>query len=168
MTEMRESDLKTLVHFIRGVRIMIDADLARLYGVETKVLNQSVRRNISRFPSDFMLQLTDIEAENLRSQIVTSSLNYGGRRYLPMAFTELGIAMLSSVLKSEQAIQVNISIMRMPFELRDALNQSGSLTKKIETLEKNSHQLFRIVFERLDKVERATPPLSPTRRKIGF
>lgn len=148
---------------------MIDADLARLYGVETKVLNQSVRRNIARFPNDFMFQLTEIEAQFLRSQIVTSKTDpRGGRQYMSFAFTELGIAMLSGVLKSEQAIQVNISIMRLFFELRDALNQSGDLIKKIEKLRRESHELFRIVFERLDRVERATPPLPPNRRKIGF
>src|SRR5205814_6110594 len=98
------------IHEIRGHRVMLDFDLALLYGTETKVLKQSVKRNISRFPKDFMFVLTEDEYQSLRSQIVTS--NRGGSRYMPFAFTEQGIAMLSSVLKSENAIKINIAIMR--------------------------------------------------------
>ncbi len=98
-------NIESKIYSFRGHRVMLDSDLAELYGVSTKSLNQSARRNIERFPADFSFQLTDIEGEFLRSQIVTSSLNYGGRRYLPYVFTELGIAMLSSVLKSDQAIR---------------------------------------------------------------
>ncbi|MEA3428918.1 MAG: ORF6N domain-containing protein [Thermodesulfobacteriota bacterium] len=94
------------IYLIRGIKVMLDADLAGLYGVETKVLKQAVRRNIKRFPSDFMFKLTKDEFQNLRSQFVTSS--WGGARYIPMAFTEQGVAMLSSVLKSDRAIEVNI------------------------------------------------------------
>ena len=102
--------IKEKIHVIRGQKVMLDYDLSAMYEIETKVLKQSVRRNINRFPSDFMFELSKEEFDNLRSQIVTS--NYGGRRYLPFAFTEQGIAMLSSVLKSEIAVEINISIMR--------------------------------------------------------
>src|SRR5947208_7147908 len=97
---------------IRGQKVMIDRDLASLYGVETKNLNKAVRRNLDRFPSDFMFQLTAEETKNLKFQIGTSSSGYGGRRYLPYVFTEQGVAMLSSVLRSRQAVQVNVAIMR--------------------------------------------------------
>ncbi len=142
--------------------------LAKLYVVETKVLNQSVRRNIDRFPEDFMFQLLDIEEENLRSQIVTSSSGYGGKRYPSFVFTELGIAMLSSVLKSEQAVKTNIAIMRTFFELRKILNEDKTTAAKIENLEQNTTKLFKLVFHRLDQLEMKTPPLPPGRRKLGL
>ena len=129
--------LESLIHHIRGHKVMLDHDLARLYGVETGALNRAVKRNIQRFPSDFCFQLTEIEEEylkcqigtsneNLRYQIGTSSLGRGGRRKPTSAFTELGIAMLSSVLRSEQAVQVNISIMRTFFKLRDLVRAERS------------------------------------------
>ena len=113
---------------------MLDRDLAELYQVETKVLKQAVRRNINRFPEDFMFELTEDEFEILRSQIVTSS--WGGMRYVPMAFTELGVAMLSSVLKSDRAIQVNIQIMRVFTKFRQMLSTHEDLKRKIEVMEK--------------------------------
>jgi len=171
--------LESLIHHIRGQKVMLDHDLARLYGVETKALNQAVKRHSMRFPADFCFQLTEIEAKFLRSQIVTSNIEMrsqfetaldgrGGARYRPHAFTELGIAMLSSVLRSEQAVQVNISIMRTFFKLRDLVREGQNSDEKIKELEKNTNELFKFVFERLDKIERKTPALSPTRRKIGI
>lgn len=146
---------------------MLDHDLARLYGVETKALNRAVKRNSERFLEDFYFKINEIEAENLKCQIGTSSLNYGGRRKPTFAFTELGIAMLSSVLRSQQAVQVNISIMRTFFKLRDLMKNEKSAKVKIENLEKNTTELFKIVFERMDRIEKNTPLLSPHRRKIG-
>src|SRR4030042_6237664 len=111
--------IENKILFIRGKKVMLDKDLAMLYGVETKVLNQAIKRNITRFPEDFMFQLTSEEFQNLRSQIVTSS--WGGQRYFPYAFTENGVAMLSSVLNSERAVDVNIQIMRTFTRLREML-----------------------------------------------
>ncbi len=118
---------------IRGTKVMLDRDLAMLYGVETKVLNQAVKRNIKRFPGDFMFQLTRHEMDGLRSRIVTS--NRGGRRYQPYAFTEQGVAMLSSVLNSERAIEVNIQIMRTFTKLRETISTQKELKSKIEDIE---------------------------------
>jgi hypothetical protein len=125
--------LKARIYRIRGQQVMLDADLASLYGIGAKVFNQAVKRNLDRFPPDFMLQLSPLEFENLRSQIVTSS--WGGRRYLPYAFTEQGIAMLSSVLRSRQAIQVNIAIMRVFVRLRHALVHNRDLIRRVEKVE---------------------------------
>lgn len=111
---LSEETIANKIYFIRNQKVMLDRDLAALYGIETKVLNQAVKRNMSRFPEDFMFQLTEIEFQNLKSQIVTSS--WGGSRKLPSAFTEHGVLMLSSVLKSDKAIQVNIQIMRIFYQ----------------------------------------------------
>jgi len=168
MNSILKATVETFIYVIRNQKVMLDYDLAALYGVETKVLNQAVRRHLERFPADFMFQLTEIEAKNLRSQFVTSSLRYGGRRHRPFAFTELGIAMLSSVLKSEAAIQVNISIMRSFFRMRKVLKESESLSEKVKQLEQNTNQIFKVVFERLDDLEGVVPAHPPRRRKIGF
>ena len=151
------------IYLIRGIKIMLDRDLAELYGVETKVLKQAVRRNIKRFPNDFMFELTKDEFENLRSQIVTSS--WGGARYLPMAFTEQGVAMLSTVLKSDRAIQVNIQIMRAFTQLRQMLSTHKDLKRKIESMEKKYDQQFQVVFEAIKQLltEEGKP-----KKKIGF
>ena len=122
--------------FIRGQKVMLDQDLAELYGVATKVLIQAVRRNADRFPEDFMFQLTKQEFNDLRSQFVTSS--WGGRRYPPYAFTEQGVAMLSSVLRSERAIGVNIEIMRAFLRLRQMLASNAELARKLAALEKKN------------------------------
>ena len=118
------------IYLIRGQKVIMDRDLAEMYAVETKVLKQAVKRNIRRFPSDFMFELTKEEFQNLRSQFVTSS--WGGPRYIPMVFTEQGVAMLSSVLHSESAIQVNIQIMRAFIQLRSMLATHEDLKRKIE------------------------------------
>ena len=142
---------------------MLDKDLAGLYDVETKVLKQVVRRNINRFPSDFMFELTKDEFNNLRSQIVTSS--WGGARYLPMVFTEQGVAMLSSVLKSDRAIQVNIQIMRAFTQLRKMLSTHEDLKRKIESMEKKYDEQFQIVFEAIKQlIETDEKP----KKKIGY
>lgn len=145
---------------------MLDSDLAKLYGVETKVFNQTIRRNIKRFPEDFMFELTKEEFQTLRSQSVTSK---GGRRYQPLAFTENGVAMLSGVLNSDRAIDVNIAIMRTFTKLRSFLAMENSITSEVDKLKQNTHQLFKVVFERLDDIdEEISPKLSPNRRKIGL
>ena len=143
---------------------MLDAHLAVLYGVATKVLIQAVKRNIERFPVDFMFQLTTDELQILRSQFVTSS--WGGRRYPPYVFTEQGIAMLSSVLRSQQAIQVNIEIMRAFVQLRKMMDSHKDLRQKIENLEKKYDKNFKVVFEAIHQL--ITPEESKKKRKIGF
>ena len=152
-----------LIHLIRGHKVMLDRDLAELYGVETKVLKQAVRRNIKRFPDDFMFVLTNQEVRNLRSQIVTSS--WGGTRYSPMVFTEQGVAMLSSVLKSERAIEVNIAIMRAFVQLRQMLASHKDLKRKIEAMEAKYDEQFGIVFEAIRQLLEAD---EKPKRKIGF
>lgn len=127
--------IENLIHVIRGQQVMIDSDLARLYGVETRVLNQAVKRNIERFPEDFMFQLTEEDSQNLKSQNVISS--WGGSRKPPYAFTENGVAMLSSVLRSKTAIEVNIRIMRAFTAMRSFLMNNAHMFKRIETIEHN-------------------------------
>ena len=151
------------IYFIRGHKVMLDRDLAELYGVETKVLKQAVRRNIKRFPEDFMFVLTNQEVRNLRSQIVTSS--WGGSRYLPMAFTEQGVAMLSTVLNSERAIQVNIQIMRVFTKLRKMLASHEDLRRKIEEMESKYDEQFQVVFEAIRQLLKEE---NKPKRKIGF
>ena len=133
------------IYLIRKQKVMLDKDLAALYGVETKVLIQAVKRNIERFPSDFMYQLTDKEFAILRSQIVTPG--WGGRRYNPYVFTEQGVAMLSSVLRSRRAIEVNIAIMRTFAKLRQILSSNELLRRKIESMERKYDEKFQAVFE---------------------
>jgi hypothetical protein len=147
---------------IRGKRVMLDRDLAMLYGVENKQLTRQVRRNIERFPEDFMFRLT--KHEFLRCQIGTS--NRGGRRYLPYAFTEQGIAMLSSVLNSRRAILVNIQIMRAFVNLRRGILGYTGLKRKVEAMEKKYDVQFKVVFDALKKL--LEPPLTKERRIIGF
>ncbi len=150
---------------IRGQKVMLDRDLAELYAVKTKVLKQAVRRNITRFPEDFMFELTKEEFENWRSQFVTSNRDKMGLRYRPMVFTEQGVAMLSSVLNSERAIQVNIQIMRAFTRLRQMLSTHKELRKKIESMEKKYDRQFQVVFEAIKQLmEEAEKP----KRSIGF
>ena len=150
---------------IRGHKVMLDADLAALYGVETKALNQAVRRNIERFPDDFMFQLTSDEMENLRSQTVTAS-SWGGRRTRPYAFTEQGVAMLSSVLKSPRAIQVNIEIMRAFVRLRQMVTSNADLARKLNALERKYDGQFKIVFAAIREFTEPAPKKKG--RPIGF
>ncbi len=151
---------------IREKKVMLDAELADLYGVPTKALKQAVKRNLKRFPSDFMFVLTYQEIRNLRSQFVTSrSSTWGGSRYTPMAFTEQGVAMLSSVLNSERAIQVNIQIMRTFTRLREIIASHKDLSRWLDELEKKYDGQFQAVFEAIRAL--MTPPPKP-KRKIGF
>jgi len=152
---------------IRGHKVMLDADLAELYGVPTKRLNEAVRRNAARFPEDFMFRLTAEEAENLRSQIATSSL-WGGRRYLPVAFTEQGVAMLSSVLNSEQAIQVNVTIMRAFVRIREILSSHKDLARKLVALEQNHATHDAQIKAIFDAIRALMEPPKKARRRIGF
>ena len=139
------------IYTLRGKQIMLDSDLAELYQVETKVFNQTVKRNSKRFPDDFMLQLTEKEYENLRSQFVTSSLEqHGGRRYMPYAFTENGVYMLSAILKSDIAIEVSIEIMRTFTKLREFTLHYNALSKQLIELERKNDKKFKEVFQILD------------------
>jgi ORF6N domain len=149
---------------IRGHRVILDADLAELYGVPTKRLNEAVRRNAARFPEDFMFQLTADEAEILRSQFATSN-GRGGRRYIPYAFTELGVAMLSSVLNSERAVLVNIAIMRAFVRLREMAASHKDVLRRLEEMEGKYDRQFKVVFDAIRAL--MDPPETP-RRRIGY
>ncbi len=156
------------IYEVRGLKVMLDSDLAELYGVETKVLNQSIHRNIERFPDDFMFQLTGEEWKSLRSQIVTSKKGRGGRTYLPNVFTEHGVLMLSSVLNSKQAIQVNIQIVRIFTRIRQFIIDSGELKLEIEEIKQkvsNQDKNIELVFTYLDKlIDKKIGP----RKRIGY
>lgn len=178
--------LAQLVIFIRGEKVMLDSDLARLYGVEARVLNQAVKRNRTRFPSDFMFQITSEEAEEIRrlrsqpmsstsgpaadsSQIVMSSAKHRGRSYLPYAFTEQGIAMVSSVLRSQRAVDVNIAIMRTFVQLRRLMDSNRGLARKIESMEKKYDEQFAAVFDAIKQlIAEDTARRSKPKRSIGF
>jgi hypothetical protein len=169
MSHLKEQIIEKMIYVIRDQKVMLDKDLADLYEVETKVLNQAVKRNISRFPNDFMFQLTNDECDSLRSQFVTSKIGKGGRRYLPYVFTENGVAMLSSVLNSEKAIQINVSIMRIFTRLRSFLMLEKDLSERVTKLEHGTNQMFKVVFERLDSYEElVTPKLPGNRKKVGL
>jgi hypothetical protein len=153
------------IYVFRRLKVMLDRDLAELYGVETKVLKQAVRRNIKRFPDDFMFELSKQEFAHWRSQFVTSKKDKMGLRYSPMAFTEQGVAMLSSVLNSDRAIEVNIQIMRVFTRLRQILSNTKDLRRELYELKRVTDERFRIVFETLDQllIREKRPG-----RKIGF
>jgi hypothetical protein len=174
------------VHWIRHEKVILDFDLAALYGVEARALNQAVKRNLARFPDDFMFQLTLAEADEASclvsqsvtpspgdtsnsSQFVMSSRKHRGRAYLPYAFTEQGVAMLSSVLRSTRAVQVNIAIMRTFVQLRRLMDSNRDLARRIDSLEKKYDEQFRVVFDAIkrlvaeDEARKSTP-----RREIGF
>ncbi len=150
---------------IRGQKVILDKDLALLYGVETKFLVRAVKRNFDRFPSDFMFQLSSEEFDHLRCQLGTSS-SRGGRRYAPYAFTEQGVAMLSSVLRSSRAVSVNIEIMRAFVRLRQMLSSHADLARKVEALEKKYDSQFKVVFDALRQLMQ--PPEPKDKRAIGF
>ncbi len=151
--------------WLRGHKVLLDADLADLYGVSTRRLNEQVRRNASRFPPDFMYELTEQEFMGLRSQIATSNVGRGGRRHAPLAFTEQGVAMLSSVLHSERAVRVNVGIMRAFVRLREMLASDRDLARKLEQMEKRYDAQFKVVFDAIRSLIEAPP--RPDRR-IGF
>jgi hypothetical protein len=155
--------IASAILLLRGDKVMLDRDLAELYGVEVKVLNQAVKRNIERFPADFMFQLTPEETRILRSQIMTSS--WGGARKAPYAFTEHGVAMLSAVLRSPRAIQVSIEIVRTFVRLRRILATHEDLARKMVALEKKYDAQFKVVF---DAIRELMAPPVPAKRRIGF
>lgn len=168
---MNKTDLLSIekiekaIYFIRGEKVMLDRDLALLYGVQTKILNKAVKRNLQRFPPDFMFQLTADEAEDLRFQIGTSNKRRGGRRYLPYVFTEQGVAMLSGLLNSERAIVVNIEIMRAFVKLRQLLASNTDLTRRLDELESKYDKQFKIVFV---AIRQLMNPRTVKRKSIGF
>lgn len=169
MSQSKENIIEKMIYVIREQKVMLDSDLAELYGVETRVLNQSVQRNPARFPKDFMFQLTEEEHDSLRSQFVISKKGKGGRRYMPYVFTENGVAMLSSVLNSEKAILINVSIMRIFTRLRSFLMLEKDLSDRVTKLEQGTNQMFKVVFERLDNYEEiVTPRLPGNRKKVGL
>lgn len=163
--------IQRMIFIIRGQKVMLDSDLAKLYGVQTKVLNQAVKRNINRFPADFMFECNSKELGDLRSQIVTanpvSNLNHKSRVH-PMLFTESGVAMLSGVLKSDRAVAVNISIMRIFIRLRSYYMMEREIQSELEKSKEDTNKIFKIVFERLDNLENGLPILSNDRKKIGL
>ena len=159
----KPENLAKLVFLIRGEKVLLDADLADLYGVATKVLNQAVKRNLDRFPEDFMFQLTPEEWGDMRSQIVTSSRRKLGA--VPYAFTEQGVAMLSTVLRSQRAVEVNIAIMRTFVQLRRLMDSNRDLRLRIEAMETRYDEQFSQVFDAIkqliaeDKTRKAKPPI---------
>lgn len=168
------SKIESMIYVIRNQKVMLDSDLAELYGVETKNLNKAVKRNISRFPPDFKFQLDINDLENMRFQFGTA-YSARNKRFLPFVFTENGVAMLSGILNSERAISVNISIMRTFTKMRAILLNDEVLSKRMQELEKGTNKIFRLVFERLDTVDeeivelkREKPALPTKRKKIGL
>ena len=155
--------VENLILRIRGHNVMLDKDLSDLYKVETKYLSRQVTRNIDRFPKDFMFVLTEKEFENLRCQFGTS--RWGGRRYLPRVFTEQGVAMLSSVLRSKRAVKVNIEIMRTFVKLREMLASNAQLSRKLNALERKYDTQFKVVFDAIRQL--MTPPAAK-KKQIGF
>ena len=154
------------IYQIRDRRVMLDSDLADLYRVPTKAFNQAVQRNLDRFPEDFMFQLTQEESENLRSQSVTS--RWGGRRYLPLAFTEHGVAMLSSVLRSKRAVQMNILIVRAFIRMRDMLASHKALATRIQKLEAAQQRHTSVINILAEEIEEMKRLPEPAKRRIGF
>lgn len=158
-------NIEKVIFLLRGYKIILDSDLASFYGVPTKQLNRSVQRHLDRFPADFMFQLSPEEVANLNLQ----RQSHGGKTTLPYAFTENGIAMLSSVLHSPQAIQVNIAIMRIFTQMRGQKNYEQEIKTEVKQLKEDSNRLFKIVFERLDTLEEKTDPETPPlRKRIGL
>ena len=169
MSKLKETVIEKMIYVIRDQKVMLDSDLAELYEVETRIINRNVQRNIKRSPSDFMFQLTEKEYEVLRSQFGISKNSKGGRRYMPYVFTENGVAMLSSVLNSEKAILINVSIMRIFTRLRSFLMLEKDLSDRVTKLEQGTNQMFKVVFERLDNYEEmVTPKLPGNRKKVGL
>lgn len=158
-----KSNYQSLIYEYRGYKVMLDFDLASLYGVETKRLKEQVKRNIKRFPNDFMFELSDDEFQQLRSQFATSKR--GGTRYMPMAFTEQGVAMLSSVLNSERAIQVNIEIMRTFAKYRALIKETADLKIEIKNLDNKLDKLFRYLLGKIDALHQTK---IKARKRLGY
>ena len=170
---IKEENIAQQIYFIRGEKVMLDFDLAALYCVPTKRLKEAVRRNIKSFPDDFMFELTPNEMVNLRSQIAASSLNagkkeWGGTRYAPMAFTEQGVAMLSGVLKSKRALDVNISIMRTFVRMRKLIDTNKELAIQLKKLESRLDKNDEAIDAIFEAIRQLMQPPDPPRKKIGF
>ncbi len=162
-------NIASLVYFIRGEKVLLDRDLAKLYGIETKALKQAVRRNSERFPDDFMFLLSGDEFNHWRSQNVTSKSDRMGLRHPPMAFTEQGVAMLSSVLRSSRAVEVNIAIMRTFVQLRHLMDSNKDLSRKIQALEKKYDEQFDVVFRAIQAlIEEDDARRSRPEKEMGF
>lgn len=169
MGKIVKAEIENLIYVQRGHRVMLDSDLAGIYGVETRVLNQAVSRNKERFPSDFAFRLKKNEWENLKSQDVTSSGKHGGRRTLPYVFTEQGVAMLSSVLNSKIAIKANVEIIRTFVNLRNIASSYKELEKKIKEVEAKSDKNYQVLVEAfLQLKDQIEPTLPKNRNKIGL
>lgn len=160
-----QPEVATLIHVVRGHRVILDSDLATLYDVPTKVFNQAIKRNADRFPDSFRFQLTREEFDNLRSQIVTSSSAYGGRRYLPYAFTEHGALMAANVLNSPQAIKMSVALVEAFIRLRQMALSVEDLARKVGALERRYDDQFKVVF---DAIRQLIAPPDPPKRQIGF
>ncbi len=160
-SELMTTDfIASKIYFLRGEKVLLDSDLALLYNIATKALKQAVRRNNHRFPDDFMFELTSEEFSNLRSQIVTSS--WGGKRHLPFAFTEQGVAMLSGILNSTRAIETNIAIMRTFVTLRRLMHSNKALADKIKELESKYDEQFKVVFDTISQlIQQETEEMRP-------
>jgi len=164
-----KKEIATLIQFIRGKRVMLDSSLAELYGVETKQLNRAVKRNLVRFPDDFMFQLSDQDVTNLRCQFGTSSSLYGGRRYRPFVFTEQGVAMLSSVLQSKEAAIINIQIIRAFVAMREVISTHIELARKLEQLEYRLGQHDEEIASMFEAIKQLMEPLPSGKKKpLGF
>jgi hypothetical protein len=162
------TQIEKMIYVIRGQKVMLDSDLAELYQILTGRMNEQVKRNSDRFPSDFMFQMTEKEFEELQNLKRVSGEHWGGRRKLPLVFTECGVAMLSSVLSSPRAISVNIAIMRTFVRLRSFLAMETTLSERVGKLEKGTNQLFKVVFERLDNLEETLPEHPKDWKRIGL
>ena len=168
MDKVNLAKIEKMIYVIRGQKVMLDSDLAGLYETDTRLFNQAVKRNLDRFPNDFMFELSDEESDEL--EIYLGNIGkHGGRRKRPLVFTENGVAMLSGVLNSKRAIQVNISIMRIFTKLRCFLSMENEMKTKIDKLEDGTNRLFKVVFQRLDEIEiKLEPRLKSSRKKIGL
>ncbi len=159
------------IYFIRGQKVMLDRDLAELYGVETKVLKQAVRRNIARFPDDFMFEMSNVELEDWRSQFVTSNSDRHGLRYLPFCFTEQGVTMISCILSSERAIHVNIQVIRIFTRVRQFIADNTELRLEVEKIKKkldNQGKNMEVVFQYLDELLAVKAKPTASRKTIGY
>src|SRR6266851_6393068 len=167
--------VESLIHLVRGQKVMLDSDLAALYGVPTKRLNEAVKRNLSRFPTNFMFRLTSDEAEFLRSQIATSNENRGGRRYLPYAFTEHGVVMLSAVLNSARAVEMSVFVVSAFVRMRELIAANKDIAARVEKLERGHDRtgsVIEILVEDIDRLAREVKEMKTlprvTERRIGF
>lgn len=168
MLSPTEDSLTSRIHLVRGQKIMLDADLAELYGVSTKVFNQAVKRNLGRFPVDFMFQLTDDEYQNLRSQIVTSSSGWGGRRSSPMAFTEHGAIMAATILNSQKATEMSVFIVRAFVQLREMISAHKELIDKLQALESKVSGHDQDIANLFEAIRQLMTPTSLKKRYVGF